>query len=203
MGRLKEWKIELESDKMSEVAKNMIEKHHYSGTARSQHPKATYRLIDPNGKVKGVAVFGTPCSANVEQFYGTPGKVLELRRLVMVPPKPKNAGSFFLSGALRHLKNNTDYEVVVSYADPNYGHTGGIYRASNFVLMGEEMGNANKIVLYKGRKYTIRQVYQKNKNTGSYHKKSMELQKAIKSGEAKLVPQKRKIIYAYPLKEQR
>lgn len=177
-------------------AKEMILTHHYSKTWRSQKQIYTYEF-SYKGKPFGYAVIGQPCGAKVESFYGTKGKVLELRRLVMTPNRPKNAGSYFLSRIIKDLKNMNKYEVLIAYSDPNYGHLGGIYRAANFSLLGEEMGTNPRKLLYKKKKYTMREVYQKL--NGEYTKKALELQAAIKSNNAVYCDFLKKIIYGVAL----
>ena len=63
-------------------------------------------------------------------------KVIELKRLCCIDNTPKNTESYFIGKTLRWLKQNTDYDLVVSYADTFYGHSGVIYKASNFKHVG-------------------------------------------------------------------
>lgn len=193
---MKGWEVVLEDEKLSQLAKNYIEKHHYSGTAKSQKPVFTYRLLNSKGQIKGIAVVGQPCGSRVEEAYSEfGGKVLELRRMVILPPKPKNTGSYFLSKIIKHLRT-TEYGVLVSYADPNYGHTGGLYRAANFVFMGEERASNPRKLLYMGKKYSEREVYQKR--DGKYIKKAKVLQMAYRQGKARYVDKEKKLVYLYP-----
>lgn len=69
--------------------------------------------------------------------FGTQEKdVLELRRLVLLDDVGHNAESKTIGWCLRWLKKNTLVQCVVSYADPNVGHAGTIYRAANFAYRG-------------------------------------------------------------------
>lgn len=66
-------------------------------------------------------------------------EVLELSRLCIHPAyQKKNLGSWFLSrveGVIRHLR--PDIKCLVSFADMTYGHTGAVYKASNWQLISE------------------------------------------------------------------
>ncbi|NNE62371.1 MAG: hypothetical protein HKN35_15875 [Woeseia sp.] len=61
--------------------------------------------------------------------------MLELSRLVIVG-SDKNNASRLIGGSLRLLGN----QVLVSYADPNVGHVGYVYQATNWIYTG--LGNA-------------------------------------------------------------
>ena len=82
---------------------------------------------------------------------GSPEKCLELVRLCCIDDTPKNAESFFISKTLKWLKIHTDKKVVISYADPTYGHIGIVYKASNFEYIGET--EARKEYIIDGRSY--------------------------------------------------
>lgn len=86
--------------------------------------------------LQGVVTFGMPASPFVCQ--GLAGKewadkVLELNRLCIQEPAPRNAGSFLVAGALGYLPKPS---IVVSYADAGQGHHGYIYQATNFIYTG-------------------------------------------------------------------
>lgn len=58
---------------------------------------------------------------------------LVLSRLVVLDNEPKNAESIFLGAMLRTIANDQRYRIVVTYADEGIaGHTGTIYRATNW-----------------------------------------------------------------------
>lgn len=193
----KNWKLLVYERQVTSDARSLIELFHYSGTVRSQKPIFTYHLIDEIGDIKAVAIIGQPCGRKVNEYYG--GDIVELRRMVITRPAKKNTGSFFISKIVKHLKLATNYYAIISYADPNYGHLGGLYRASNFAFMGEELGPNPRKLNYNGRKYTMREMYQKNKDK-QYTPKAIELQTAWKSGNAELCDFEKKLIYGYQLK---
>lgn len=113
-----------------------IETNHYSGSVNgvkvSYCFKATYE-----GRLIGAVLFGAMSTTAWKKFSSTEVGVIELRRLVLLDEAGRNSESRLIGYCLRWIKaNDKDIEVVVSYADPKYGHSGTIYRASNFTYMG-------------------------------------------------------------------
>jgi hypothetical protein len=60
--------------------------------------------------------------------------IIELNRLVVNEGLQKNVLSFFVSKCLKHLPKPL---IVLSYADPNKGHHGYIYQATNWLYFGQ------------------------------------------------------------------
>lgn len=78
----------------------------------------------------GVIVFALPPRESNKR-YG--GQTWELARLWVADEVPANAETYVIGRAVRYIKQNRpDVEVLVSYADPSAGHSGVIYRASNW-----------------------------------------------------------------------
>lgn len=175
--------------------KKFIETHHYSKTARSQKATQIFELRHQKQLI-GIALFGQPCGKNVEQCYG--GTLVELRRFVLIDETERNAESWFLSRCLKILKNETEVTKVVSYSDPNFGHKGTIYKATNFKYLGEEKAKNPRVVKHKRKRIHVREMYQKTK--GRYTKRAIEIQKLVKDGKARIVKQKRKLIFLYDIK---
>lgn len=86
------------------------------------------------GKLLGVVTYGVPASRHLQMSAcpSDPGKVLELNRLWLDDCLPANSESWFVSRTLKMLPPR----IVVSYADPLFGHYGYIYRALNFHYAG-------------------------------------------------------------------
>lgn len=101
------------------------------------------------GILIGVAVFGQVAGQTTAQkwYPENPGGLIELRRLVCIDDTEQNAESFFIGKCLRYLKNNTNYKMVISLADPTYNHTGIIYKASNFKLVGRTRARSDNYKL--------------------------------------------------------
>lgn len=174
----------------------LITKNHYSKTARSLLQTHCFELLNTEtGEIVGAAVYGVPCGSNVKQKYGK--KCVELRRLVITERIVMNITSWFLSRTLKYLKNHTFVSGVITYADPNVGHVGTIYKACNFKYLGKEL-NPNP-TLYKLGKKKIhkRQMYQKK--NGKYDPSAKLYQKLLKIGKIKLIKQKHKERFFYNL----
>jgi hypothetical protein len=81
-----------------------------------------------------VVTYGTPASRHLQMSAcpSDPSLVIELNRLWLDDVLPTNSESWFVSRTLRMLPPR----IVVSYADPLFGHYGYIYRALNFRYAG-------------------------------------------------------------------
>ena len=84
----------------------------------------------------GVAWWIPPTRSAAEATYPADWQgVLSLSRLVVAPEAPKNAASFLLGGSMR-LIDRQRWPCLVTYADTAQGHTGAIYRATNWQYVG-------------------------------------------------------------------
>jgi hypothetical protein len=163
MIKVSDYKVELSEYK---VVKPLIEKWHYSHSVRGLHASYCFGLFDEDifglPKLIGGMIYGVPSSRMGQKSvrYGNkPGKVLELNRLCCIDDTPTNTESYFIGQTLKWLSKNTDYQVVVSYADPDYGHGGTIYKATNFIHY--DMTGTDKVLIVDGKKYhrrTLRKV---------------------------------------------
>lgn len=179
----------------SEV-KDFIEEHHYSHNINGLRISYCFGLYDGETLV-GAMLYGGLAMANAWKKYGeSEEEVLELRRLVLIDDTPRNSESFFIGHTLRWLKKNTKVKTIVSYADPNYGHSGVIYRASNFTHVG--MTSPGRVIMYQGKKYHDKAIRTKYK--GELKPFARELKAALDNGEAEYVKQQPKHIYVYKLK---
>lgn len=78
----------------------------------------------------GVIVFALP-PRETAQRYG--GVTWELARLWIEDRIPRNAESWLIGRAIKYIRaNHQQVRFLVSYADPTFGHSGGIYKASNW-----------------------------------------------------------------------
>ena len=135
-----------------------VEQWHYSHNVNGLHVSHCFAMFRPGGKfgfpeMVGGAIFGKPAMNNQAQRWwpSNPDKMTELRRLVCIDDTPKNAESFFIGYMLRWLKKNTDLELVVAYADPDFGHDGTIYRATNWIMVG--VTQPGVILIVDGERY--------------------------------------------------
>ena len=73
---------------------------------------------------------------------------------------------------MRWLKQNTDIEVIISYADLEQGHEGVIYKASNFHHLGNNGGG--RVLMVDGKMFHARSMNQKQKPYGRELKRRWE-----------------------------
>jgi len=173
-----------------------IEMHHYSKSINGCNFSHGFKLIYDGGIV-GAAFFGRLAMANQwKRFSDVESDVIELRRLCCIDDTPKNTESFFIGGMLRWLKTNTGYRVVVSYADHEHGHTGVIYKASNFEYLGKQRGA--KVIDFNGRTYHDKALRTKYK--GNLKPFAKTLNAAIDSGAAVFRQTAGKHTFVYYLK---
>src|SRR5574337_190984 len=86
------------------------------------------------GIAVGVIVFALPPRETMKR-YG--GMTWELARLWLHDSVPKNAETYLIGRAVRYIrKYHPNVRTLVSYADPSVGHTGVIYKATNWTPDG-------------------------------------------------------------------
>ena len=163
MSKVTDYKVEIST---YSAIKPFIQKWHYSHSTKGLHTSYCFGLFR-EGKfgmddMIGAMIYGVPSSMEgqrTDKYGNESGKVLELNRLCCIDDTLKNTESYFISRSLAWLRKNTPYQVVVSYADPEYGHSGVIYKASNFIHYG--MSGTDKVLMVDGKKYhrrTLRKV---------------------------------------------
>ena len=138
-----------------EVVYNIVTKKHYANTwtASSDIYAIYYKdgehkfFDDDNLKLIGCVVYGNPVGFRVVKSISeelTDIDVLELKRLWIEDGYCKNIESYCISQTLKMLKKDSPQtKVVISYADPSVNHKGIIYRASNWLYQGNEIGAAD------------------------------------------------------------
>lgn len=88
------------------------------------------------GVLWGVAVWIPPTrGAAVTVLPDNPDGVLCLSRLCIDSCAPANAASFLLGRSMK-LVDRTRYPALLTYADTGRGHSGAIYRATNWQEIG-------------------------------------------------------------------
>lgn len=136
-------------DKLS--AAMFIKKHHYTKKSSScRYALGLYYVEEKehpffNAKIEiliGVMTYGHPVSNRTvasitKEIKLELDEVLELTRLVCLPDYGTNTESWFIGQSFKWLKKYApEVKVLVSYADPEQSHTGGIYRATNWMYQG-------------------------------------------------------------------
>lgn len=155
------------------ACRSFIKAHHYSQTCPGGK---FYFSLEYNERLLGVAVFSNPSRQNIT-VEGV-SKLLELSRFFIIEGTPKNTESYFLSACLRELKNS-EYEGVVSYADPTEGHTGTIYKACNFELAGVT-GKNYHYETKVGERLHKKQVWDRSRVFNRTEKEQADLENLIK-----------------------
>ena len=122
-----------------------------------------------------------------------PEDVIELRRLCCIDATPKNTESRFIGYCLRWLRKNTEMKAVLSLADPNVGHQGIIYKATNFKEIGKTFKDGHPRILIDGMEKHARDLYDRHGTS------SVEVLKEIYKDRIEFVLKKRKIVYLYEL----
>ena len=176
-----------------------IEKHHYSHNVNGVQSLYHFGLYREGNfglpKMIGAMLYAMPSMPHTAKKYNpiNPDRCMELRRLVCIDETPKNTESYFIGNTLRWLKQNTDIEVIVSFADQHYGHSGTIYKASNFEYLGET--SAGQVLMVDGREMHSRSLNQHRRPYGR------ELKRRYNDGDPNIFFKKRKPkhIYVYYL----
>lgn len=173
-----------------------IEKWHYSGSINGCITDYCFSLYDDD-KMIGALFYGRMAMAGQwKRFSEKESDVIELRRLCCIDDTPKNTESFFIGATLRWLKRNTAHRVVVSYADAEYGHTGTIYRASNFTLEGKRVGA--RVIIFNGKRYHDKAI--RTKHNGKLKPFAERIKEALKTGEAVYATTAGKFCYTFALR---
>jgi len=142
------------------TANEFIIKHHYSHKPSSAtqfsfglyYPSETSNFFDSSEQLVGVMTYGTPVGNLVVDSIGgvTHGEVLELTRLVLLDHIGKNSESYFIGQSFKWLKKLApEVKILISYADPEAGHGGIIYQATNWLYQGRGQNKLVKSYSYK------------------------------------------------------
>ena len=158
-----------------------IEKHHYSHNVNGVQSLYHFGLFREGNfglpTMIGAMMYAHPSMPSTAAKYNpiNPTKCLELRRLVCIDDTPKNTESYFIGQTFKWLKQYTDMEVVVSFADTHYGHDGVIYKATNFEYLGETAKGT--VLMVDGKEMHSRSMNQK------YRPYSREIKRRYDSGD--------------------
>lgn len=175
--------------------KDFIETWHYSKNINGLKSNYCFKL-ERNNEIIGGMIYGGLAMANQWKKYGDKEEdVLELRRLCCIDDTPKNTESYFIGQTLKWLSINTNVKTVLSYADPEYGHMGIIYKATNFELIGKSQ--TGKVIIYNGKRYHDKTIRTKYK--GELKPFAKKVKEALDNGEAYYKKTEGKYIYIYKL----
>ena len=178
---------------------SFIEKHHYSHNVNGIQSYYHFGLFREGNfglpTMIGAMLYAIPSMPATAAKYNpiNPSKCMELRRLVCVDDTPTNTESYFIGQTFRWLKQNTDIEGIISFADQHYGHSGVIYKATNFEYLGETAPARGLMV--DGKEYHSRSLNQHRRPYGR------ELKRRYDDGDENIffISRKPKHIYVYYL----
>lgn len=112
-------------------AKDLIRIFHYTHSVPSG--KSYYVKFGT-----AIVVWSIPANKNIATFIlGFPGNVWELSRLWAPNNHAPNLLTRAISAAVGIIRKLENPDALVSYADPNVGHSGGVYRAASWIYHGK------------------------------------------------------------------
>jgi len=132
------------------IAKELIIKNHYSHKWTScRYAYGVYY----NNVLIGCLVYGPPVGRQAFNSITRTielkrEEVMELTRLWIADGYGTNIESYSIGQSFKYLRRE-GIRVLLSYADPNKGHLGKIYQATNWIYQG------NRTMLVKSYKYKI------------------------------------------------
>lgn len=162
--------------------RDFIEAYHYSKSINGCISDYCFALYSAEGFMIGAMFYGRMAMANQWCKYGdNAADVIELRRLVLVDDTLCNAESYFIGASLKLLASAWNPNgVVVSYADSEHGHSGVVYKASNFCYRGSIPGA--RVIVHNGKRYHDKTIRTKYK--GELKPFAKRVKDALESGEA-------------------
>lgn len=114
--------------------------YHYSKAVPSVSD--AFSVFNDDNEFCGVVCFSVGANNNIGKPFGLQqGKIIELTRVALNGRQGHGKTSMVVAMALKQVKkNNPLVELIVSYADPEQGHVGGIYQATNWIYVGKSKG---------------------------------------------------------------
>jgi hypothetical protein len=136
------------------AAKYAVERWHYSKSLPAG--KLVKLGVWENNKFIGVVIFSRGASANLLKKYNlTQKQGCELTRVALA--EHQAPVTKIVSISVNYLKRlSPSMRLIISFADPDMGHYGGIYQAGNWIYAGTSASKYD--YTYKGRRLLSRQV---------------------------------------------
>ena len=176
--------------------KSFIEKNHYSHNINGLKVSYCFGVFNRDGNLVGGVIFGQLSTTAWKKYGKTEEEVLELRRLVLADSCVFNSESYVVGACIRHIRKHAlKVKVIVSYADPYYGHSGIIYKASNFKYEGTTAKDTVLVDKTNGKRYHSRAMRTKYK--GKFKPFALRLQEKFKEGKLEIITVPPKHIYTY------
>lgn len=119
------------------LAAQLVEQYHYAKRVSSWcvYSFGLFLRGDPN--CWGVTWWLPAPKLSVDKY--APGEyrtTLILSRMVVHPLVPRNGASFLLAGCVQEITRQGRFTLLLTYADTWQGHTGTVYKASNWHYEG-------------------------------------------------------------------
>jgi len=172
------------------AAEYAVRHWHYSGGL----PTPPHNIIGVwEQQFIGVVIFSRGANRNLGTPYGLPStECCELTRIAL--HKHTSPVSRIVKIAIKLLRaRSPGLRLVVSFADPNHGHSGAIYQAGNWMFSGET-SPSKLYVDSSGRQWHPRMV-----KTQGYTKCYGRTRKTVRPSECSVVEQVGKLRYLMPL----
>ncbi len=146
------------------LAKELIVKHHYTHKwTIAELCIGLYKKCEEDNffdipTLCGTVVFGPTAGANVAKSISpllSNDNLWELKRLWIEDSVGKNSESWLIGQSIKYIKNyHQEIKCLVSYADPDAGHIGTIYQATNWLYQNIERkkGTSGYVVSFDGGK---------------------------------------------------
>ncbi len=115
----------------------LIRVHHYAKGCANTATEAYGIFRKSDGVLVGAALWMPPTRVCAESVNRENWKtVLSLSRLAVVPNEPTNVASMLIGACIRAFAKAKRWTSLVTFADQSQGHTGAIYRATNWEYVG-------------------------------------------------------------------
>ncbi len=120
------------------VGSAFIKSHHY---ARGCSKTGVFFGCFRGDALVGVCQYLPPTKVAAQSVSERWRQVLSLTRMAVLETEPQNSTSMLLSASIRwvrtlRLPDGSAWEWLVTYADESQGHTGAIYKATNWTYVG-------------------------------------------------------------------
>jgi len=137
----------------SSIANDMVIRNHY--LHRKAQVSYAFGLYEIDGnkdglftsdKLVGCITYGLPASPNVcrgvcgQKYFN---EVIELTRLWIDDCVGKNGESYLIGNTIKMI----DKPIIISYSEPEHGHLGIVYQATNFLYTGLTAKRTNRIAV--------------------------------------------------------
>lgn len=133
----KGWRLASTVKRVNRNKVNELIHSHYLAT----WPNNVYIIfgLHVGSRLMGVVTFSTVFNS-IKAIHGE--ETLELSRLYIIDKVPKNAESYFISRCVKLLKRELpSIKILISFADPEHGHSGTVYKAANWKQIEHESKN--------------------------------------------------------------